>query len=229
MKTYRMNAVMAGALYITGTVAGVLSVVTVGGFPDETFLARAADDPSAVALGALLVLVMGLSLAAMTVFLYPLFRKDSEILAMGMVLFRGALEGTWYILTTLSWLLLGALGVAAVAAGADSAALQAGGDAVLQTSAKLGDVGTIAFLVGASCLYASFYRTRLIPRWLSGWGLIAVVPFMMNALLHYFDVDLGSGMGFLEAPLAAQEMVMALWLIIKGFDPEAVERLDQAS
>jgi len=48
-------------------------------------------------------------------------------------------------------------------------------------------------------------------------------------LLHYFDVDLGSGMGFLEAPLAAQEMVMALWLIIKGFDPEAVERLDQAS
>ena len=46
MKTYRTNAVMAGALYILGTVAGILSVVTVGGFPDEDFLARMAVDPS---------------------------------------------------------------------------------------------------------------------------------------------------------------------------------------
>jgi hypothetical protein len=44
--------------------------------------------------GAFLILVMGLSLAAMPLFLYPLFRKDSEPLAMGMVVFRGALEGT---------------------------------------------------------------------------------------------------------------------------------------
>jgi hypothetical protein len=42
MKTYRTNAVMAGALYILGTVARILSVVTVGGFPDEDLLSRMA-------------------------------------------------------------------------------------------------------------------------------------------------------------------------------------------
>jgi hypothetical protein len=89
MKTYRTNALMAGALYILGTVAGILSVVVVGGFPDEDFLSRMAADPSQITLGAFFILIMGFSLAAMTLFLYPVFRKDSEPLAMGMVLFRG--------------------------------------------------------------------------------------------------------------------------------------------
>ena len=40
--------------------------------------------------------MMGISLVAMTVFLYPIFRKDSKELAAGMLLFRGALEGTFY-------------------------------------------------------------------------------------------------------------------------------------
>jgi hypothetical protein len=223
MKTYRMNAVMAGALYILGTVAGVLSVVAVGGFPDENFLTRIAADPSRLTLGAFFILVMGLSLAAMTVFLYPLFRKDSEPLAMGMVLFRGALEGTWYILSALSWLLLGALSMEIAAAGADSAALQAAGNVVLGVDGKLGDIGTIIFIIGALCLYTSFYRTRLIPRWLSGWGLIAAVPYVVYALLHFFDID--PGLGFLQLPLAVQEMVMGLWLIIKGFNQAALEEL----
>ena len=55
----------------------------------------------------------------------------------------------------------------------------------------LGPVGTILFLIGATCLYLSFYRTRLIPRWLSVWGLIGVVPYMAYALLHFFRLDNG--------------------------------------
>lgn len=226
MKTYRMNAVMAGALYILGTVAGILSVVAVGGFPDEDFLTRVAADPSRLTLGAFLILVMGFSLAAMTVFLYPLFRKDSEELAMGMVLFRGALEGSWYILSALSWVTLGAIGVEIAAAEADLAVLQAFGDIVLQVSDKLGDIGTFAFIIGAACIYTSFYRTRLIPRWLSIWGLIGIVPYVLYYLLHFFDID--PGLMPLVFPLAVQEMVMGLWLIIKGFNQDAVRNLDEA-
>jgi hypothetical protein len=197
---------MAGALYILGTVAGVLSVVVVGGFPDEDFLTRIAADPSRLTLSAFLILIMGFSLAAMTLFLYPLFRKDSEPLAMGMVLFRGAFEGTWYILSALSYVALGALGMEIAAAGVDSAALQAIGDVALQVSEKLGDIGTFAFIIGAACLYTSFYRTRLIPRWLSVWGLMPLV-----------------------LPLAVQEMVMGLWLIIAGFNKDAVKKLDEVN
>jgi hypothetical protein len=81
----------------------------------------------------------------------------------------------------------------------------------------LGPVGTILFLIGATCIYISFYKTKLIPRWLSIWGLVGVVPYMAYAILHLFGKD--SGIGFyLQMILAPQEIIMAFWLIIKGFN-----------
>ena len=144
---------------------------------------------------------------------------------MGMVLFRGAFEGTWYILSAVIWVTLAALIRQITSAGTDSAALEAFGAVVLQSDGKLGDIGTFAFIIGAACLYTSFYRTRLIPRWLSVWGLVGTLPYVANYLLHYFGI--GPDLMFLAIPLAVQEMVMGLWLIIKGFNPDAVKKLDE--
>lgn len=47
---------------------------------------------------------------------------------------------------------------------------------------------------------------------------------MIYALLYLFGMDNGIGI-YLQMPLAIQEMVMALWLIIKGFNSEAVTNL----
>src|SRR5512138_2672409 len=120
MKTYRMNAVMAGALYFLGTVFGVAGGVIGGemlaslisGKPltGVDMLGLVAANSSQLTGGAFFTLMMGISLVAMTVFLYPIFRKDSEELALGMLVFRGALEGTGYMLATLSILALVALG-----------------------------------------------------------------------------------------------------------------------
>ena len=234
MKTYRMNAVMAGALYFLGTVFGVTSTI-VGGevlssivsgksLASVDMLGLIAANSSQLTLGAFFVLMMGISLTAMTVFLYPIFRKDSEELATGMVLFRGALEGTFYFLSTLGFLGLVVLGNEFIATGADSAALQSMGNVLYQFQDRLATVGPIFFLIGATCLYLSFYRTRLIPRWLSVWGLIAVVFYMASALLKFFHLDNGIGF-YLEMVMAPQEMVMALWLIVKGFNPSAITAL----
>ena len=108
MNTYRMNAVMTGVLYFLGTVFGVLGVV-IGGevltslmsskpLAGVDMLSLVAANSSRLTGGAFFTLMMGISLVAMTVFLYPIFRKDSKELAMGMVLFRGALEGTCYFM-----------------------------------------------------------------------------------------------------------------------------------
>ena len=43
-------------------------------------------------------------------------------------------------------------------------------------------------------------------------------------LLHFFDID--PGLSSLVLPLAVQEMVMGLWLIIEGFSSDAVKELD---
>jgi hypothetical protein len=237
MRTYRMNAVMAGALYFLGTVFGVLggviggevltSLISAKPLAGVDMLGLVAASSSQLTGGAFFTLIMGISLVAMTVFLYPIFRKDSEELAGGMLLFRGALEGTWYLVTTLGMLTLVALGNEYVATGADSAALQSMGNVLYQFQDLVGPVGTIVFLIGATCLYISFYRTRLIPRWLTIWGLIGVVPYVAYALLHFFHLDAGYGF-YLQMVLAPQEIVMGLWLVIKGFNQDAVKKLDEA-
>ena len=234
MNTYRMNAVMAGALYFLGTVFGVLGAV-IGGevftslisskpLAGVDMLGLVAANSSRLTGGAFFTIMMGISLVAMTVFLYPIFRKDSKELAMGMVLFRGALEGTWYFLTTLGFLTLVALGNEYIATGADSAALQSMGNVLYLFLDRLAPVISIIFLIGTTCLYLSFYRTRLIPRWLTVWGLIGVVPYMAYALLHFFHMDTGYGF-YLQMVLAPQEMVMAVWLIVNGFNPSAIAAL----
>lgn len=237
MKTYRMNAVMAGALYFLGTVFGVTgtivggevlsSLVTAKPLEGVDMLGLVAANSSQLTKGTFFTLMMGISLVAMTIFLYPIFRKDSEELALGMLLFRGALEGTWYFIATLGILAVVALGNEYVATGADSAALQSVGNVLYQFQDLLSPVGTIVFLIGATCLYISFYRTRLIPRWLTVWGLVGVVPYMAYALLHFFHLDTGYGF-YLQMVLAPQELVMGAWLVIKGFNLDAVRKLDEA-
>lgn len=237
MKTYRMNAIMGGAFYILGTVFGIVGGV-IGG---EVLISLIAGQPlagvdmlslvaahsSEITGGAFFTLMMGISLMAMTIFLYPILKKDSEELAGGLLLFRGALEGTSYFIQTIGFLTLVALGNEYVATGADSAALQSMGNVLYQFQDLTGPVGTIVFLIGATCLYLSFYRTQLIPRWLTVWGLIGVVPYLANALLHLFHVDTSIGM-YLEIPLGIQELVMGGWPIIKGFNREAVKQLAEA-
>jgi uncharacterized protein DUF4386 len=234
MNTYRMNAIMSGVLYFLGTVFGVLSAIIGGevlsslniGKPlaGVDMLSIVAANSSRITGGAFLILMMGISLAAMTIFLYPIFRKDSEELAGGLLLFRGALEGTGYFISTLGILTLVALGNEYIATGADSAALQSMGNVLYQFQDLLAPVNSILFLIGTTCLYLSFYRTRLIPRWLSVWGLIGVVPYMAYALLHYFHLDTGYGF-YLQMVLAPLEMVVAVWLIVKGFNPSAIAAL----
>src|SRR5512140_3287190 len=168
--------------------------------------------------------MMGISLVAMTVFLYPVLRKASKELAMGMVLFRGALEGIFYFLTTLNILTLVAVGSEYTATGADSAVLQSIGKVLYQFENLKAPVSSIIFLIGAMCIYLTFYRTRLIPRWLSVWGFIAVATSMASALLAFFHIDTSYG-PYLEMVMFPQEIVMAVWLIVKGFNPSAIAAL----
>jgi hypothetical protein len=234
MNTYRKNAVMAGVLYFLGTVFGfsgsviggkVLSSLTASKpLVGVDILGLVAANSSQITMGAFFYLMMAISLMAMTVFLYPVFRKDSEELAMGMVLFRGALEGTAYLVSVLGFLALVVLGNEYIATGAASTVLQSMGNVLYQFQDRLAPVGPIFFLIGTTCLYLSFYRTRLIPRWLSVWGLIGVVPYMAYALLHFFHLDTGYGL-YLQMVMAPQELVMGLWLIIAGFNRAAIAAL----
>jgi hypothetical protein len=54
--------------------------------------------------------------------------------------------------------------------------------------------------------------------------LIGVVFALASALLHFFHMDTGYEF-YMEMVIAPQEIVMAAWLIVKGFNPSAVAAL----
>ena len=83
--------------------------------------------------------------------------------------------------------------------------------------------GATAFVLGALMYYAVFYQSRLIPRWLSGWGLIAIALHLAEVCLVMFALigPLSPVQLVMNLPIFLQEMVLAVWLIARGFDSPA--------
>ena len=220
MNTHRKTAIIVGVLFIIGTVAGVLSGVFTGPILDPTdYLINASANENQVIIGVLLILIMGFALAMVPVMLFPIFKKYNEALALGAVVFRGALEAVTYIALVISLLLLLTLSQEYVKAGApDVSYFQTLGTLLLESVNWINQILAIVFSLGALMIYYIFYQSKLIPRWLSVWGLIGAMIYLAEPLLAMF----GSELEILFAPLAVQEMVLAVWLIVKGFNSSAI-------
>ena len=226
IETYRKTATLVGVLYIIGTIAGMLSYAVTGPvLGGSDFLVNVSTHEIQIITGALFVLIMGLALAMVPVMMFPLLKKYNEALALGYVVFRGALETVMYIVLAITSLFLVPLSQEYVKAGTpDASYFQTLGAVLLKGHDLIGPVQTIVFCLGALIFYYVLYQTTLIPRWLSGWGLIAVIPYLAAGLLVLFGFfgPLSTSEIVLEFPLALQEMVMAVWLIVKGFNPSAI-------
>ncbi|MDP9478827.1 MAG: DUF4386 domain-containing protein [Actinomycetota bacterium] len=224
MKADKTTARIVGALYVVGTVAGVASLVSTGPVRDaQDLLAGVPAGETRLVVGALFVLTMGLALAMVPVVMFPVLRRHNEALALGYVVLRGGLEAAAYLAVATGWLLLVPLSRAYAQAGASGAPDGRALGTVLLEAREIGSVLTVVFCLGALVFYYLLYRTGLVPRWLSGWGLVAVAPFLAAGLLAMFGVvdALSPIYNVLNLPLALQEMVLAVWLIVKGFDPSA--------
>jgi hypothetical protein len=212
MSADRKAAAWIGVLYIIGTVAMVLSaVLTNAVLSASAYPAEIVAQPSQVAVGALSLLVAGVALAMVPVLFWPVGKRYSETLAMGYVVFRGAIEGVLYIVGALCWLLLIALSTEP-----DSGPLAS----FVRTTETViwNQLIAIPFVLGALMFYVLLYQSRLVPRWLSTWGLVGAALYVVAPIGSMFELSLG----FFMAPLALQEMVLAVWLIAKGFNPSAV-------
>ena len=82
---------------------------------------------------------------------------------------------------------------------------------------------TIVFSLGSLIFNYLLYQTKLVPRWLSGWGLVAGVLYLASGLLAMFSIveALSPIYIALQSVKGLQEMVLAVWLIVKGFNPSA--------
>jgi Domain of unknown function (DUF4386) len=225
MREHRAAATTAGILFIIGTVAGFLSKV-VTYFPvhnaDDPF-AYAAKHSGAVVTGALLVLVMGLSLAFVPVVLFPVLRRVNEVLATGYLIIRGAVETACYVIFAIAWLLLVPLGeTMSTGPGTASPAGVRLGTLVIDSDG-VSAMTALVFCLGGVMFYALLYRSRIVPRWIALWGFVGIPFYVAAYLLAMYGVIGGnsSELNLLVLPLAVQEMVLAVWMIARGFRPAA--------
>ena len=226
---FRKTAMIVGVLYIIGTAAGVLSVVLTQGIlnaPD--YLTKISADSNPILMGALFVLTMGLALALVPVALFPVLKKQDEVLALGYVVFRGALETFIYLALIITWLFLISVSKEFSSAGAAAAtSIQAMGAVLLKGNDSVNTLLVFVFGLGALMLYYLFYRSNLIPRWISIWGFIAILLHLTTGFLIYFNLtsSFSTVTTVMNIPIFFQEMVMAVWLIAKGFNTTALASL----
>jgi hypothetical protein len=225
-REHRAAATTAGILYIIGTVAGILSKAV------TYFPVHGADDPlgyaakhaDAVTTGALLVLVTGLSLAFVPVVLFPVLRRVDEVLATGYLIIRGALETTTYVIAAVAWLLLVPLAETMAAGPGTGSPEGVHLGTLVVDSDGASAIMSLVFCLGGVLFYVLLYRSRIVPRWITSWGFAGLALYAAAYLLAIYGVVgiNSSTVNLLCLPLAVQEMVLAVWMIARGFRPAVV-------
>jgi hypothetical protein len=226
---YRKTAIAVGMLFIACSAASILSgIPTMGLLDAPDYLTSLAAHSDQVMVGALLEFVWALTGAGIAIALYPVLRRQNRALALGSVAGR-LVEGVLVLVGSLCLLTLLSVSQETVAAGsADASSFQAVGTSLLATREwATWFVGTLLFLAGALMYYYLLFKARLVPRWLSGWGLAAASLSLVATVYAGFTQDFGFSTvnTVLNIPIGVQEMVLAVWLIVKGFNPLAVRSI----
>lgn len=226
MNPNRRIAVVAGVLWILATVADLISRVVlvqpILGAPD--YLTKISANENQVLLGALFLFIGAVAASGIAIALYPVLRKHNEGLALGSVGFR-LIEGALYLGIVVCLLMLVTLSQESAKAGASApSAYEVPAALLMAARDSLGQVSVLAFGLGALMYYWVFYQSRLVPRWLSAWGLVAIPLVMVSMLLVMFRLieSFSPPQLVLALPIFLQEMVLAVWLIAKGFNPSAI-------
>ena len=221
MNSTRKIAVTTGVLFIVATVAALVAAPLVPGVSGTDYLTKVSANSNLVSAGALFELIAGFANAGIAISLYPVLKKWNAGLALGSVVFR-TMEAVMYMAAVVSLLSLLTVSQQFSNAGvADRASLQAIGDSLRSARDNANLVSVFAFSLGAFSYYYVFFQSRLIPRWLSGFGIAGAILMLAACLLALFSNSDVTGYALLIIPIAVQEMVLAVWLIVKGFNPSA--------
>jgi Domain of unknown function (DUF4386) len=224
--THRQAAISVGVMFIIATVTAILGVlfyqpILTG--PD--YLINGAAHTNQVVLGVLMELILVCTAIGTAIGLFPVLRPYGERMALGHLFFR-FLEAVAIFIGIVSVLSLLTLSQAFVAAGApDASAYQAAGTLLLGVKTWTFMLGPLFFL-GLNTLMYSYllFKSKLVPRPLAILGLSGAALVLCDALLVLFGLTTQAYAPalLLAMPIAVYEMILAVWLIVKGFNSSAI-------
>ena len=232
MSSTRKTALVAGIFYLI-TFISIPTLALYGPIKNHQDWILGSGGHTAVLAGGFLEVIVALAGIGTAVTLYPVVKRQNEAAALGFAAAR-VLEASMIFTGVVSLLSLVTLRQhLGGAAGANTAAL-------VTTAASHAAVYNWTFLLGQSfmpginalLLGSLLYQSRLVPRIIPVIGLIGA-PLLITAV---FATLLGGSMpppswtALAAVPVAAWELSLGVWLVVKGFRPSPITAaMDAAS
>jgi hypothetical protein len=219
--SYKTTARVVGILFIIATAAAIVGETLLLPSIESTFLTEAAAAETRVITGVLLEVVLAISVVGIAVMIFPVLKKQNDGMALGYVGAR-TLEGVLVLGGAITALLL--LTLSRDYGDTGAAGVEPLGDVLLAAREWTYWLGPmLMFSVSALILYTMLFRAQLVPSWLSIWGFIGGALLLLRAVLEMYGAEFSTPVqALIAAPIGINEMVLALWLIVKGLNSSAL-------
>jgi hypothetical protein len=214
MKTYRRESILIGLFFLIAMAgslvgAGLIEPVITASDP----VSAAAANQVSLQAGIFLELTCAMCVVGIAMFMAPILKSASPTLAAGYLGFR-TVEAVFCALMTIAPVSLMSLARMPVLTSTGDAAQTV----ILIRSFSAGLPLALFFSLGAYCLYTGLFQSRLLPRFIAVWGLIAVtLVLVLNIVIQYHPLEMTLTMVF-ALPMILNEIFMGLWLVVKGFN-----------
>ena len=220
MNTYRTTARIVGVIYLAGMVVGIggnVLILSILGGPDR--LSTLSASSMLLAIGAVAWLMTVVGDAAHGILMFPVLKKhNSERIAVGYLGFR-IVDAVFIAIMVLLILAQIPIGSAYLEAGADASYLQALSAVFMQAQLDAYNIAMLILGISGLILCYSFYKSKLVPRFLAVWGLVGYAIILCGSVLEV----MGFGLLSIHAiPGGLWELFIGMWLIVKGFNPPAI-------
>jgi len=227
MNSIRKTSIIVGVLYIIALTSAMFRSVLLDSILDTPgYLDNLSANESDAIIGVLLFIIMGAAIPSIAITIYPIIKQQNIALALGYVV-ATIIESVLYVITTIAILTLLTLSKQYVEAGVpDNAHYQILGTLLITVRDWTFNIlWPITVGLAALIFYYLLYQSKLIPGWLSNWGFVGAALSLAGGLLSFFGFisTLSVIYNYLLLQIALQEMVMAVWLIVKGFNTQVQE------
>ncbi|MDA3845810.1 MAG: DUF4386 domain-containing protein [Vallitaleaceae bacterium] len=226
-KDYRKNAIAGGTLLLLAIITGILSVAFNVTMDEQNYLSKVAANETSLIISTLLIMAMAFACAGIAISFYPVLKRYSTSLALTSVACRVAEAISFLALTAFTFSILSVSRLYTETTGSEADNLETIGRILNISGDHFGAImASTAFAVGAFIYYYIFYRTKLIPRWVSIWGMIAMMGYLAAVMAVIFGAESFSALiVVLNLPTLGNELFLGVWLIVKGFDQKAIHAI----
>lgn len=214
---------IVGLFLFIGLIAGIFSIAPA--IDATNYLTEAATNSNQVIIAATFQFIMSLVYLGVAILLYPIIKPYSQSLSIGFLSFRIIAVTLSIIGTTLMLGLLILSENYIKGTSENFFEIQTLADTLKSSRDTVNHIFMILVLcTGNIMLYVIFIKSKLIPKWISVWGITgAVLSIIASGLVLFSILDIITVEYIvLNVPTAILDIVLGIWLMFKGFNKKSL-------